>query len=140
LLLPGRAIADGLRNISTDGDTNVMVSVIDKVKNLEIYIDHDDNISWINWDDITANPISSLPKVLSPRKAGEKPPDFYSNLNSSMDDVQNEHSNGDDNDSDDPDFVDSDYDVEDGDGDLYVGQCGSRIDRRCPWQIQEGNW
>lgn len=126
-LLPGKTISDGLRIISTDNDTNVMVSVVDRVKDLVIFLDHDDNIDGINWDDIVANPITSLPKVNREEKgAGEKLPDFYSNLNSKMDDVPAEELEVED-DSDDPDFVDSDYEIEDGDDDLFMDNVDGEV-------------
>ena len=47
-LLPGKNLVDGLRIIVSDNDTNVMASVVDRVKNLVIYLDHDYNIYGIN--------------------------------------------------------------------------------------------
>lgn len=44
LLLPGKDIADGLRVIISDTNTNVMASVVDKCKNLVVYFDQDDRI------------------------------------------------------------------------------------------------
>ena len=51
-LLPGKTLADGLRIIAQDKDTNIMASIVTKVKNLVMYFDHDDIAGGINWDDI----------------------------------------------------------------------------------------
>ncbi|KAL6615789.1 hypothetical protein ACP70R_038059 [Stipagrostis hirtigluma subsp. patula] len=67
-LLPGKTLEDGLRIISSDEDTLVMASIVEKVKTFVLYFDHDDNIAGLNWDDIVANPIATLPEVLSPSK------------------------------------------------------------------------
>lgn len=132
-LLPGKDLSDGLRVISSDGDTLVMSSMVKKVKKFVVYFDHDDNISGINWDDIVANPIASLPKVISPSKVKyvenkwEKVPEYYSNLNNSANGVDipadgssteaKDEDSGSDGDS---DFIDSDYEVGDDDDNLFV--------------------
>ena len=51
-LLTGKTLADGLRIIAQDKDTNIMTSIVTKVKNLVMYFDHDDIAGGINWDDI----------------------------------------------------------------------------------------
>ena len=129
--LPGKDVADGLRVISNDSDTNVMVSVVDRVKNLVVYFDHDDNIAGLDFDDIVVNPVAELPKVLSPhkvqyvpKKVDEKLPNFYSDVPSTsrgmVDDEGSDSSGGDDGSSEDLDFVDSDYEIDADDDDLFV--------------------
>jgi hypothetical protein len=61
-LLPGKDIANGLRVVCTDIDTNIMVSVIDMVKNLVIYVDQDDLLDGVNWYDLVSNPNANVPK------------------------------------------------------------------------------
>ena len=85
-LLPAKTLADGLRLVCTDSDTNVMASVVDRVKNLVIYFDHEDSLVTMEWDDVIANPAADLPKVIGPKKVnhipkkdGEKLPNLYSN-------------------------------------------------------------
>jgi hypothetical protein len=61
--------------------------VTDRVKNLILYFDHDNNVGGLDWDDVVANPSSTLPKALSPFKVqgtqnrdGDKLLDFYRDL------------------------------------------------------------
>lgn len=43
-LLPRKELADGLRIVSSDVGTLVMASVVHKMKNFVLYLDHDDII------------------------------------------------------------------------------------------------
>ncbi|CAO2194483.1 unnamed protein product [Urochloa humidicola] len=129
-LLPGKTLADGLRVIISDHDTTVMASVVDKYKTLIVYVDHDDNMGGFNWDDVVANPVCDLPKVLSPqkvefvdRKPGEKLPIFYTDLRKGRVDQagpSNREHEGAHNEEIEPEeeFIDSDYDIDGGDDDL----------------------
>jgi len=47
-----------------------MTGIVDRVKNLIVFFYHDNNMTGINWDDIVANPITSLLEVISPAKGG----------------------------------------------------------------------
>ncbi|KAK3123211.1 hypothetical protein QOZ80_8AG0626300 [Eleusine coracana subsp. coracana] len=110
---------DGLRIVLSDSDTNAMVYVVDRVKDLVIYFDHDDNIEGLNWDDIVANPIASLPKVFSPKKMHNM--DDARPSKTIFADPEGSNFVDSEYDSDqDSDFVDNDYDIEGDDDDLFV--------------------
>ena len=101
-MLPELDLSTGLRIIDSDGETNIMKQVAYKVKNFVLYFDQYDLLAGNMWEDIVVNPIESLPKVLSPRKvpAGihvDEGTKYYDNEGSS-----------------DVDFVDSDYELDDG--------------------------
>jgi hypothetical protein len=74
----------------------------------------------VNWDDIVLNPVCELPNVIQ-KKQAEKLPDFYTNLgghHSAFPYPERGSANVDDNE--DSGFLDSGYEVEDGDDDLFV--------------------
>ncbi|XP_066319973.1 uncharacterized protein [Miscanthus floridulus] len=97
-----------------------MTQVVDSV-NFVLYFDHYKYTGVTDWDDVL-NPISKLdgePKVVSPvKQSRDKLPEFYSNIEvarhgSAAVDMS-------DGDSEDSNYIDSDYDLEDGDDDLFV--------------------
>lgn len=141
-LLPGKTIADGLRIIVSDHDTNVMSSVVKKFSTLVCYFDYDDTIGGVDWDDVVTNPVRDLPKVISPMKvpesrfmnSGQKLPVFYTNLDNDkveqlieVEDMGPEVGN--DTESDDDDFVDSDNDIQVGDEDLLEDNVETNVGR-----------
>ncbi|XP_040380846.1 uncharacterized protein LOC121054682 [Oryza brachyantha] len=120
-----------------------MASTVGKHKNLVVYFDHDDSCISFDWDDIIGNPATYLPKVINPKednhvpkKDGEKLPGFYRNLETNMEhDEQvkasedNDKSNTDsESDIDYEDFLDSDYELEDGDDDLFAYYVDETVD------------
>lgn len=142
-LLPGKKLADGLRVIATDSDTNAMCSVVHCVKNLVVYFDHDDSIAWAPWDDNVANSVAQLPMIISPvklqhihKEEDEKLPDFYTNLRHRMN-VQNEDSSpvveekenvSEDDSEGDSNFMDSDCEFMGGDDDLFVDHVDENVE------------
>jgi len=131
-----------------------MAAVVDRFKNLVVYFDHNDSISGFEWDDIIANPVANLPKVISPTKVkhvtkqdGEKLPSFYTEMrfSTSEEDINTEQGSStrgreeqvediiesdggtDDNDSEDEEFHDSDYELDDGDDDLFVNNVDDNV-------------
>ena len=85
--LPGKHVGEGLRIIKKDADTNSMVAVTNRHKNLVMYVDHDNSIGSVNCDDIVAEPVAYLPKVMSPKKVAiserivdEKLSSFYDDI------------------------------------------------------------
>lgn len=125
-LLPGKELDDGLRVIHSDADTNTMCSVVDRIKNLIVYFDHDDDtVFCAPWDDVVVNPSAQQPKVVSPenvveieKKQANTLPEFLSPMKE-----QAQHNDSDsDEDSEVSNFWDSDNEVSDGDDDLVVDE------------------
>jgi hypothetical protein len=123
-LLPGLPFPGGLRILIEDKDTNAMANIVRKVKNFVVYFDHDDIADGVNWEDIVANPVAEFPKehVQHMRKKdGEKLPVFYTDGENKtvhqFKGTEGESScppNSEQTDG----FVDSDYEMEDGDEDI----------------------
>ena len=117
-LLPGKTLADGLRLIVLDTDTNVMATCAEDVKNLTVYFVHEDMFREVDWDDVVANLVTELPKAISLSKVQnvEKNPKekllvFYTNL----DNIRVDQAV----DSEDDVLWDSDNEIEERDVDLF---------------------
>ena len=128
-LLPGLPFPNGLRILLEDQDTNAMADVVSKVKNFVVYFDHDGIADGVDWDDIVANLVAKLPKVLSPHKVqyvpkevGEKLPVFYTDLEKTkvhqFKTTKGESSGPGDSSEESDGFIDSDNEMEDGDEDI----------------------
>ena len=117
-LLPRKSLADGLRILLEDKDTNAMAAIVSKIKKFVVYFDHDDCAFGVNWDDIIANPDDELPKVQHVgNKVCEKLPVFRKE--GRFQTTEGESSGPRDNNSDEfDDFFDSEYEMEDGDQDI----------------------
>ncbi|CAO2149444.1 unnamed protein product [Urochloa humidicola] len=98
-----------------------MMAISHKYKNFILYVDHDDNVAGLDWDDIVVNPIGSLPKVISPRKwtdvANADAETIILGQGSGTEDSDIES---------DPEFVDSDYEIDD-DDDLFVDNIDDQV-------------
>lgn len=123
-LLPGKTLSNGLRLIYSDSDTLVMASLVHKEKNFVLYLI--DSISSLNWDDIVANPVYSLPKVISPMKnhnvddnQGDRYDDEAQPADAYQVGVDDDQGDLEDGSEEDPDFVDSDNEVAANDEDLF---------------------
>ncbi|CAO2141469.1 unnamed protein product [Urochloa humidicola] len=149
-LLHGKSLADGLRIVLSGGNTNVMASLVDRVKNFVVYLDHDNHISGNIWEDIVENPISHLPKVLSPKKTCYVDRGGPSTLNDTGIDragpstlvdtgneVGNEIGSDESDDSEDIDFLDSDYELDEGDDDLFADNVDEDVDDDCGSKIRK---
>lgn len=117
--------------IASDPDSNVMASVAEKVRNLVVYVDHDDTFGGASWYNVVDNPVVDLPKVLSPRKVqfvdkerGEKLPVFYTDIKKvrvrqGPSKQAHEESGNEDSEPQENHFLDSDNEIEGGDDDLF---------------------
>lgn len=119
-MLPRKDFPDGLRLIVLDADTAGMASIVDRVKTFVLYLDHKGTASGIDWNDIVANPVSSLAKVISPSKGRTN-----QRNNEAVDGEGPEDEE--DFSTEDSDFHDSDYDLED-DGGLFVDNVDGATD------------
>ena len=117
-LRPGKAVnEDGLVPIKKDADTNSMVSMVQfGHRFLDMYLDHDDKLNGYNRDDIIAYCADQSPPMVSPSELSYVPPQKGEKLQL----LDTNESNIDLEDSDFvPQIMDSDYDLDDGDDDLY---------------------
>lgn len=124
-LLPEKEIANGLRRLKCDADTNSMVSLVPRYKNLIVYVDHQDMIDGINWDEFVISPIDHLPVQISPKQTLPEPDDNRADQvnvdnKTSSDATALPVSDDDEDTEDDPDFMDSDNEIDKGDDDLYM--------------------
>lgn len=113
-----KELSDGLRVIESDEDTILMVLVVDKVKNLVLYFDHDGHVGRLSHEDVLINPVANLPKVVfSPRmvqhveRVDERLPEFYRNLE--RQEPHDDTAGATEDSEEDSDFVDTNNEVDD---------------------------
>jgi hypothetical protein len=119
--MPGRNIFEGLVLLKSDADIVHMIKAGDNHKTLCLMVDHSDFLRNLREDAIINRGQQMLPAIC-PKKtirrdaaAGEGPSKL---VEVDFDNLYNEFCQEED-DSDDPDFVDSDFEVEEGDDDLF---------------------
>jgi len=88
-----------------------MASIVHRVKTFVLYFDHEGTAALIDWDDVVANPVASLPKVISPSKFGRN-----NDVGTCVDDNLIDHGDA----SDASEFVDSDYEIDDDDDAMFA--------------------
>lgn len=123
LLLPGKQISDGLRRLRSDADSNSMVALIPRFRNLVVYVDHQDIMDNINWDELAISSMVPLPVMMSPKTAlvVEKRANKNSiDVETASDGAALPINDHDEDIEADPNFVDSDYEIDQGDDDLFT--------------------
>ncbi|XP_044373549.1 uncharacterized protein [Triticum aestivum] len=161
-LLPGMQInEDGLRLLSKDSDTTCIRAMVrEGHRFLMFYLEHDDKIAAETQDDVIANPTTELPNVISPMNCSTDQEHEsvleQSNVSPSHADesriegtstckgrgkAKEEDDVCSDDESCDSDYVaslvDSDYDLEDGDADLFIDRKQNGAEKECKGKSKE---
>ncbi|XP_052154442.1 uncharacterized protein LOC127772549 [Oryza glaberrima] len=108
-----------------------MNSVCNKVKNFVLYLDHTDRVSGRNQEDIVVSPVSELPIVMSSVRGCQQKGDGNQGgsnvgvqacgvVDEAADEIEDDvEYDSDGSEADDSNFVDSDYEFQDDDDDLF---------------------
>uniref|UniRef100_A0A453S6S5 Transposase MuDR plant domain-containing protein n=1 Tax=Aegilops tauschii subsp. strangulata TaxID=200361 RepID=A0A453S6S5_AEGTS len=129
---PGKDIVDGLVQVNTPEVCAAMVNASKETKTLCLMVDEKIRLKSM-WGDHIVNGCPELPRVLSPRKmsssarSGEGTSRWQSSGKEKLeqheeeeDEERGEAEQTNEDDETDPEFYGSDYDVEDGDDDLFL--------------------
>ena len=147
---PGRTLSEGMKEMKCDADSLAMIAASTQHKNLLLIIDHGDTLNNLVRDDVVVQGVPELPKVITPRKdkgkeqatspkvatvrskrSKRRARGLFSEGSSSGcadDDVDEEDVEPAVDSETDEDFFDSDYDVEDGDDDLFEDHVDKEVD------------
>jgi hypothetical protein len=125
---PGKDITDGLVLVNNDSQCIEMIKASKTHKTLVLFVDHTNFLRELR-DDVIIKGCSALPPVTSPRKVAKPSASVEGGPSSSAvgavadkgksPEIVSELVESDDSDSD-TEFYDSDYDVEEGDDDLFA--------------------
>ncbi|XP_044337021.1 uncharacterized protein [Triticum aestivum] len=145
---PGRALNEGMREMKSDADSLAMIAASTIHKNLLLLIDHGETLNNLLRHHITVDGLPELPKVVTPTKDGKgkeqasstevisekterRARRLFTEATSTGcvdEEVEEEHKNGAADSDTDEEFYDSDYDIMDGDDDLFEEHVDKEVD------------
>ena len=99
-----------------------MVALVPRFRNLVVYVDHQDIMDVINWDELAISSMVNLPVVVSPKKSlvvDKRANENSVHVDTTSNAIAHPIGDSDEDTEDDPKFVDSDYENDQGDDDLF---------------------
>ena len=141
--LPGKTINEGMREMKCDADSLAMIAASTVHKNLLLLVDHGETVNNLLTDDVTVDALPELPKVITPKKDGKgkeqasstevrsRARRLFTEATSSGyadEEMEEEGEKGAADSETDEEFYDSDYDIMDGDDDLYEEHVDKEVD------------
>ena len=145
---PGRTLSEGMKEMKCDADSLAMIAASTVHKNMLLLIDHGETPSNLLRDDVPVDGLPELPKVVTPTKDGKGKEQASSAEERSdstkrrarrlftkatysgcaSEETEEEDENGAAGSDTDEEFYESDYDIMDGDDDLFEEHVDKEVD------------
>ena len=99
-----------------------MVALVPRFRNLVVYVDHQDIMDVINWDELAISSMVNLPVVVSPKKSlvvDKRANENSVHVDTTSNAIAHPIGDSDEDTEDDPKFVDKDYEIDQEGDDLF---------------------